>query len=43
MKTDGLELQIQQVKQKIERLQLHLENLLRMKELKEKQKEEVQD
>lgn len=43
MKTDGLELQIQQEKQKIERLQLHLENLLRMKELKEKQKEEVQD
>lgn len=43
MKTDGLELQIQQVRQKIERLQLHLENLLRMKELKEKQKEEVQD
>lgn len=43
MNNDGLELQIQQVKQKIERLQLHLENLLRMKELKEKQKEEVQD
>lgn len=40
MNTDGIDLQIQQVKQKIERLQLHLENLLRMKDLKEKQKEE---
>lgn len=43
MNTDGIDLQIQQVKQKIERLQLHLDNLLRMKELKEKQKEENLD
>lgn len=40
MKTRGLDLQIQQVEQKIERLNLHLESLLKMKELKKKQSEE---
>lgn len=36
-KKDNLDVQIRQVEQKIERLQLHLENLQRMKELKQKQ------
>lgn len=36
-KKDNLDIQIRQVEQKIERLQLHLENLQRMKELKQKQ------
>jgi hypothetical protein len=36
-KNEGLDLQILQVQQKIERLQLHLENLQKMKALKEKQ------
>lgn len=41
--TNGLDLQILQVQQKIERLQLHLENLQRMKALKEKQEQTIQE
>jgi len=40
---NGLDLQILQVQQKIERLTLHLENLQRMKALKEKQEQSVDE
>lgn len=39
MKKDPLDIQIQQIEEKIERLQLHLDNLLRVKTLKIKQAE----